>query len=157
MALSNFCCCFQKKTSSFLDSYALAQLSLSTTGGTLLRSDNSIPAQMSQILFYINISNSSAQGVQIQVNEDLDEDFLKATNYFESVLHRGDKKVYIVEAKNDMRQKWFKFYLNCNFLRNLNEKIELKKCFIKLLSRGESSTYSFVDITGKIYAMLFSE
>ncbi|EGF77735.1 hypothetical protein BATDEDRAFT_27416 [Batrachochytrium dendrobatidis JAM81] len=137
---------FQKKTSSFLDSYALAQLSLSTTGGTLLRSDNSIPAQMSQILFYINISNSSAQGialcldsvksssakglkfhlivsiitcVQIQVNEDLDEDFLKATNYFESVLHRGDKKVYIVEAKNDMRQKWFKFYLNVRLQQKL--------------------------------------
>jgi hypothetical protein len=52
--------------------------------------------------------------VQIEVEEDLDGDFLKAQCHFEFVLCRGDKRVCIVEAKkDDMRQGMAQDLLGC--------------------------------------------
>jgi hypothetical protein len=118
--------------------------------------------------------------VQIEVEEDLDGDFLKAHGHFEFVLRRGDKRVCIVEAKkDDMGQGMAQDLLGCevaaeidrldlvygivtnyvqwNFLRSLDEKIELEECSIKLLPGGEPSSDSLIEITGKIYAMLSDE
>ncbi|KAJ8331068.1 hypothetical protein O5D80_001078 [Batrachochytrium dendrobatidis] len=118
--------------------------------------------------------------VQIEVEENLNGDFLKAHGHFEFVLRRGDKKVCIVEAKKeDMDQGMTQNLIGCevaaeighldsvygivtnyvqwNFLRSLDEKIEMDECSIKLLPGGEPSTDSLVDITGKIYAMLSDE
>ncbi|OAJ40352.1 hypothetical protein BDEG_24097 [Batrachochytrium dendrobatidis JEL423] len=118
--------------------------------------------------------------VQIEVEEDLNGDFLKAHGHFEFVLRRGKKRVYIVEAKKeDMDQGMTQNLIGCevaaeighldsvygivtnyaqwSFLRSLDEKIEMDECSIKLLPGGEPSTDSLVDITGKIYAMLSDE
>jgi hypothetical protein len=118
--------------------------------------------------------------VQIEVEEDLDGDFLKAHGHFEFVLRRGDKRVCIVEAKkDDMGQGMAQDLLGCevaaeighldsvygivtnyvqwNFLRSLDEKIELEECSIMLMPGGEPSSDSLKEITGKIYAMLYDE
>jgi hypothetical protein len=51
---------------------------------------------------------------QIEVEEDLDGDFLKAHGHFEFVLRRGDKRVCIVEAKkDDMGQGMAQDLLGC--------------------------------------------
>jgi hypothetical protein len=117
--------------------------------------------------------------VQIEVEEDLDGDFLKAHGHFEFVLRRGDKRVYIVEAKkDDMGQGMAQDLLGCevaaeidhldsvygivtnyvqwNFLRSLDEKIELEECSLNLVS-GAATKESLTLITGKIYAMLSDE
>jgi hypothetical protein len=118
--------------------------------------------------------------VQIEVEEDLYGDFLKAHGHFEFVLRRGDKRVCIVEAKrDDMGQGMAQDLLGCevaaeidhldsvygivtnyvqwNFLRSLDEKIELDERSVKLLDGGEPSRDSLIEITGKIYAMLSDE
>ena len=117
--------------------------------------------------------------VQIEVEEDLDGDFLKAHGHFEFVLRRGDKRVCIVEAKkDDMGQGMAQDLLGCevaaeighlnlvygivtnyvqwNFLRSLDEKIELDECSLTLMD-GAATKESLVLITGKIYAMLSDE
>jgi hypothetical protein len=93
--------------------------------------------------------------VQIEVGEDLDGDFLQAHGHFEFVLSRGDKRVCIVEAKyDDMGLGMAQDLLGCevaaeigqlalaygivtnyvqwNFLRSLDEKIELEECSLHL-------------------------
>jgi hypothetical protein len=117
--------------------------------------------------------------VQIEVEEDLDGDFLKAHGHFEFVLRRGDKRVCIVEAKkDDMGQGMAQDLLGCevaaeighldsvygivtnyvqwNFLRSLDEKIELEECSLNLMN-GAATKESLTLITGKIYAMLSDE
>lgn len=117
--------------------------------------------------------------VQIEVEEDLDGDFLKAHGHFEFVLRRGDKRVCIVEAKkDDMGQGMAQDLLGCevaaeighldsvygivtnyvqwNFLRSLDEKIELDECSLKLVN-GAATNDSLALITAKIYAMLSDE
>ena len=117
--------------------------------------------------------------VQIEVEEDLDGDFLKAHGHFEFVLRRGDKRVCIVEAKkDDMRQGMAQDLLGCevaaeichldlvygivtnyvqwNFLRSLDEKIELDECSLTLMD-GAVTKESLALISGKIYAMLSDE
>jgi hypothetical protein len=117
--------------------------------------------------------------VQIEVEEDLDGDFLKAHGHFEFVLRRGDKRVCIVEAKkDDMGQGMAQDLLGCevaaeighldivygivtnyvqwNFLRSLDEKIELEECFMDMDTNGPVEA-SLLKITGKIYAMLSDE
>ena len=113
--------------------------------------------------------------VQIEVEEDLDGDFLNAHGHFEFVLRRGDKRVCIVEAKkDDMGQGMAQDLLGCevaaeighldsvygivtnyvqwNFLRSLDEKIELEECSLYLMN-GAATKESLTLITGKIYAM----
>jgi hypothetical protein len=117
---------------------------------------------------------------QIEVEEDFDGNFLKAHGHFEFVLRRGDKRVCIVEAKKgNMREGMAQDLLGCevaaeighlnlvygivtnyvqwNFLRSLDEKIELEEFSIDLLPGGEHSRDSLIAITGKIYAMLSDE
>jgi hypothetical protein len=117
--------------------------------------------------------------VQIEVEEDLDGDFLKAHGHFEFVLRRGDERVCIVEAKRDeMGQGMAQDLLGCevaaeighldsvygivtnyvqwNFLRSLDEKIELEECSLTLMN-GAATKESLSLITGKIYAMLSDE
>ena len=117
--------------------------------------------------------------VQIEVEEDLDGNFLKAHGHFEFVLRRGLKSVCIVEAKkDDIAQGMAQDLLGCevaaeighldlvygivtnyiqwNFLRSLDEKIELEECSVELVD-GIPSKNSLVLITGKIYAMLSDE
>ena len=117
--------------------------------------------------------------VQIEVEEDLDGNFLKAHGHFEFVLRRGDKRVCIVEAKKDnMRQGMAQDLLGCevaaeidhldlvygivtnyvqwSFFRSLNEKIEMDECFMDMDHNGPSRA-TLLKITGKIYAMLSDE
>lgn len=117
--------------------------------------------------------------VQIEVEEDLDGDFLKAHGHFEFVLRRGNKRVCIVEAKkDDIRQGMAQDLLGCeiaaeighldldygivtnyvqwNFLRSLDEKIELDGCSLTLVN-GSATNESLALISGKIYAMLSDE
>ena len=114
--------------------------------------------------------------VQIKVEEDLVGDFLKAHGHFEFVLCRGNKRVCIVEAKkDDMEQGMAQDLLGCevaaevdhsdsvfgivtnyiqwNFLRSLDEKIELEECAMDITGDGPVQT-SLLKITSKIYAML---
>ena len=111
--------------------------------------------------------------VTILVDEDLDGNYLKAHGHFEFVLRRGDKTVCIVEEKRDdinhgMVQdaeighlsKVYGIvtnYLQWNFLRSLDEKIEVDECSIRILPGGRPTSDSLVEITGKIYALLSDE
>ena len=116
--------------------------------------------------------------VQIEVEEDLNGDFLKARGHFEFVLCRGDKRVCIVEAKkDDMGQGMAQDLLGCEvaaeighlnfltlvtnyvqwiFLPSLDDKIELEECFMVIDTTGPAKA-SLLKITGKIYAMLSDE
>ena len=105
---------------------------------------------------------------------------MKAHGHFEFVLRRGDKTVCIVEAKrDDINQGMAQNLLGCevaaeiddlhsvygivtnylqwNFLRSLDEKIEIDECSIRMLPGGRPTSDSLVEITGKIYAMLSDE
>jgi hypothetical protein len=117
--------------------------------------------------------------VQIEVEEDLAGNFLKAHGHFEFVLRRGDKRVCIVEAKkDDMNQGMAQDLLGCEvaaeinnldlvygivtnyvqwiFLRSLDEKIEMDNCFLSQTG-GAVDKASIVLIASKIYAMLSDE
>ena len=117
--------------------------------------------------------------VQIEVEEDLDGDFLKAHGHFDFVLCRGEKRVYIVEAKkDDMGQGMTQDLLGCEvaaeighldsvygivtnyaqwtFLRSLDERIELEECSMEIGIEGPVQA-SHLKITGKIYSMLSDE
>ena len=114
--------------------------------------------------------------VQIEVEEDLDGDFVKAHGHFEFVLRRGSKRVCIVEAKReDMDQGLAQDLLGCEvaaeidqlnlvygivtnyyqwtFLRSLDEKIERHDFSMEINEEGPLQS-SLLNITGKIYAML---
>jgi hypothetical protein len=122
--------------------------------------------------------------ITIDVEEDLNGDYIKAHGHFEFVLRRGDKRVCIVEAKkDDMEQGMAQDLLGCevaadigyqpsfdvrnlnvvcgivtnycgwNFLRSLDEKIELEECTIDL-EQGVPTHASLLKISGKIYKML---
>ena len=114
--------------------------------------------------------------VQIKVEEDLFGDYLKAHGHFEFVLCRGNKRVCIVEAKkDDMEQGMAQDLLGCevaaeldhsdsvfgivtnyiqwNFLRSLDEKIEMEECAMDITGDGPVQA-SLLKITSKIYAML---
>ena len=111
--------------------------------------------------------------------EDLGGDFVNAHGHFEFVLRRGDKQVCIVEAKmDDMEQRTVQALLGCevaaeighldilygiitnyiqwNFLRSLDDKIELEGCILNP-SKEELAKTCLLQITGKIYAMLSDE
>ena len=95
--------------------------------------------------------------VTIEVEEDLCGQFLKAHGHFEFMLSRGGKRVCIVEAKrDDMCQGLAQDLLGCevaaevghldsvygivtnylqwNFLRSLDEKIEFEECCLWAIS-----------------------
>jgi hypothetical protein len=117
--------------------------------------------------------------VQIKVEEDLYGNFLKAHGHFEFVLCRGNKRVCIVEAKkDDMGQGMAQDLLGCevaaeldhldtvygivtnyvqwNFLRSLDDKIELEECTVDINIDGPAKE-SLKKITAKIYSMLSDE
>jgi hypothetical protein len=114
--------------------------------------------------------------VQIIVEEDLEGNFLKAHGHFEFLLCRGNKRVCIVEAKrDDMGQGMAQDLLGCevateldhldkvcgivtnyvqwNFLRSLDEKIELEECTIDIYVNGPVED-SLKKITAKVYSVL---
>jgi len=104
---------------------------------------------------------------------------VKAHGHFEFVLLRGNKRVYIVEAKkDDMGQGIAQDLIGCEvaaeighldtvygivtnyaqwiFLRSLDEEIQMDECFMDANS-NEPTPASLLKITGKIYAMLSDE
>ncbi|KAG9404306.1 hypothetical protein AC1031_004519 [Aphanomyces cochlioides] len=117
--------------------------------------------------------------VILEVEEDLNGDYVMAHGHFDFVLRRGDKKVCIVEAKrDDLAQGMAQDLLGCeveaeighldvvhgivtnyvqwNFLRSLNGKIELEECGLDIGPNGPSLA-SLNKICGKIYSMLSDE
>ncbi|CAK5105769.1 unnamed protein product [Aphanomyces euteiches] len=109
----------------------------------------------------------------------MEGDYVKAHGHFEFVLRRGEKKVCIVEAKkDDLLQGMAQDLLGCevqsekchlddvegivtnyvqwNFLRNLNDRIELEECALDIGPTGPSLE-TLDKICGKIYAMLSDE
>ncbi|CAK4370397.1 unnamed protein product, partial [Aphanomyces euteiches] len=92
----------------------------------------------------------------------MEGDYVKAHGHFEFVLRRGEKKVCIVEAKkDDLLQGMAQDLLGCegivtnyvqwNFLRNLNDRIELEECALDIGPTGPSLE-TLDKICGKIYA-----
>ncbi|KAK5667467.1 hypothetical protein QVD99_006061 [Batrachochytrium dendrobatidis] len=174
-----------KRKSKATDSTAYSYVSWNQVKDVLrttpyIQSSKAIPDTQFNILTQYLSFATKCFDVQIEVEEDLNRDFLKAHGHFEFVLRRGKKRVYIVEAKKeDMDQGMTQNLIGCevaaeighldsvygivtnyaqwSFLRSLDEKIEMDECSIKLLPGGEPSTDSLVDITGKIYAMLSDE
>jgi hypothetical protein len=117
--------------------------------------------------------------VDIVVEEDLTGDFVKAHGHFEFMLRRGNKAVCIVEAKKeDFDQGMAQDLVGCevaaevggldivygivtnyiqwNFLRSLNDKVEFEVCSLDLTPEGPERK-SLQKITEKIYAMLSNE
>jgi hypothetical protein len=115
--------------------------------------------------------------VKIVMEEDLDGKYVKAHGHFEFMLRRGNKAVCIVEAKKDdfdqgMAQDLVGCevaaelgnldtvygivtnYLQWNFLRSLDDKVELQVCTLNLTDKGTPDLASLKMITGKIYGML---
>ena len=75
---------------------------------------------------------------------------------------RENDKFLRKTAKNDFCLLKPKSYtsdnhVQWNFLRSLDETIELDERSVKLLDGGEPSRDSLIEITGKIYAMLSGE
>ncbi|KAH9103938.1 hypothetical protein LEN26_015156 [Aphanomyces euteiches] len=114
--------------------------------------------------------------VVIEVEKNLTGDYVMAYGHFEFVLRRGNKKVWIVEAKRDnllqgMAQNLVgcevaaeinnldvvygivSDYVRWNFLKSTNDKIELEECGLDIDEQGPSLS-SLSKICGKIYAML---
>ncbi|CAK4648505.1 hypothetical protein LEN26_003611 [Aphanomyces euteiches] len=114
--------------------------------------------------------------VVIEVEKNLTGDYVMAHGHFEFVLRRGNKQVCIVEAKQDnLMQGMAQNLLGCevaaevndldvvygivsnyvqwNFLRSSNDKIELEECALDIGDNGPSLS-SLGKICGKIYAML---
>ncbi|ETW09230.1 hypothetical protein H310_01635, partial [Aphanomyces invadans] len=114
--------------------------------------------------------------VVLEVEEILNGDYVLAHGRFDFVLRRGKKKVCIVEAKkDDLLQGMAQDLVGCeveaeinnldvvhgivtnyvqwNFLRSLNDKIELEECALDIGKQGPSLA-SLNKICGKIYSML---
>ena len=117
--------------------------------------------------------------VDIVVEEDLVGTFVKAHGHFEFMLRRGNKAVCIVEAKkDDVEQGMAQDLVGCevaaevggleivdgivtnyiqwNFLRSLNNKVEKEECSLRLTPHGPDRE-SLKEIAEKIYAMLSNE
>ncbi|KAI8830650.1 hypothetical protein BJ741DRAFT_696557, partial [Chytriomyces cf. hyalinus JEL632] len=124
----------------------------------------------------IYVSTLFKGDVTILVEEDLDGIELKAHGHFEFVLRRGNKRVCIVEAKkDDIEQGLAQDLLGCevaaeldnldkvmgivtnyvqwNFLRSLDESIDMEECSLELKD-GYPTRSSLLCIAGKIYSML---
>ena len=114
--------------------------------------------------------------VDIVVEEDLVGNFVKAHGHFEFMLIRGNKAVCIVEAKkDDVEQGMAQDLVGCevaaevggldivygivtnyiqwNFLRSLNDKVEKEECSLRLTPNGPERE-SLKEIAEKIYDML---
>jgi hypothetical protein len=114
--------------------------------------------------------------VDIVVEEDLVGNFVKAHSHFEFMLRRGNKAVCIVEAKkDDVEQGMAQDLVGCevaaevggldivygivtnyiqwNFLRSLNDKVEKEECSLRLTPNGPERE-SLKEIAEKIYGML---
>jgi hypothetical protein len=114
--------------------------------------------------------------VDIVVEEDLVGNFVKAHGHFEFMLRRGNKAVCIVEAKkDDVEQGMAQDLVGCevaaevggldivygivtnyiqwNFLRSLNDKVEKEECSLRLTPNGPERE-SLKEIAEKIYGML---
>jgi hypothetical protein len=114
--------------------------------------------------------------VDIAVEENLDGIFVKAHGHFEFMIRRGGKAICIVEAKkDDIEQGMAQDLVGCevaaevggldvvygivtnyiqwNFLRSGNERIEMEECSLRLKSDGPDLE-SLKEIVEKIYAML---
>jgi hypothetical protein len=114
--------------------------------------------------------------VNIVVEENLVGNFVKAHGHFEFMLRRGKKAVCIVEAKkDDIEQGMAQDLVGCevaaevggldvvygivtnyvqwNFLRSLNDKVEKDECSLRLTPNGPERE-SLKEIVEKIYAML---
>ncbi len=108
--------------------------------------------------------------------EDLVGNFVKAHGHFEFMLRRGKKAVCIVEAKkDDVEQGMAQDLVGCevaaevggldivygivtnyiqwNFLRSLNDKVEKEECSLRLTPNGPERE-SLKEIAEKIYEML---
>jgi hypothetical protein len=116
--------------------------------------------------------------VDIVVEEDLVGKFVKAHGHFEFMLRRGNKAVCIVEAKkDDVEQGMVQDLVGCevaaevggldivygivtnyiqwNFLRSLNDKVEKEECSLDITPNGPERD-SLRKIVEKIYGMLSS-
>ena len=116
--------------------------------------------------------------VDIVVEEDLVGNFVKAHGHFEFMLRRGNKAVCIVQAKKDdveqgMAQDLVGLevaaevggldivygivtnYIQWNFLRSLNDKVEKEECSLRITPNGPERE-SLKEIAEKIYGMLSS-
>ena len=114
--------------------------------------------------------------VDIVVEEDLVGNFVKAHGHFEFMLRRGNKAVCIVEAKkDDVEQGMAQDLVGCevaaevggldivygivtnyiqwNFLRSLNDKVEQEECSLRITPNGPERE-SLKEIAEKIYGML---
>jgi len=114
--------------------------------------------------------------VDIVVEEDLVGNFVKAHGHFEFMLRRGNKAICIVEAKkDDVEQGMAQDLVGCevaaevagldivygivtnyiqwNFLRSLNDKVEKEECSLRLTPNGPERE-SLKEIAEKIYGML---
>ncbi|KAI9340588.1 hypothetical protein BDR26DRAFT_861436, partial [Obelidium mucronatum] len=117
--------------------------------------------------------------VEIVVEEDLVGKLVKAHGHFEFMIRRGRTAVCIVEAKkDDFEQGMVQYLIGCevaaevggldivygivtnyvqwNFLRSLNDKVEMNECSFRLTPNGPEKE-SLKEIVEKIYAMLSSE
>jgi hypothetical protein len=117
--------------------------------------------------------------VDIVVEEDLVGNFVKAHGHFEFMLKRGNKAVCIVESKkDDIEQGMAQVLVGCevaaelggldvvygivtnyiqwNFLRSRNEKVEREECSLCLTPNGPEPE-SLKKIAEKIYAMLSND
>lgn len=114
--------------------------------------------------------------VDIVVEEELVGNFVKAHGHFEFMIKRGRRAVCIVEAKkDDVEQGMAQDLVGCevaaelggldivygivtnyiqwNFLRSLNDKVEREECSLRLTPHGPERE-SLKEIAEKIYAML---
>jgi hypothetical protein len=115
--------------------------------------------------------------VEVVVEEDLNGKIVKAHGHFEFMLRRGNKAVCIVEAKKeDFEQRMAQDLIGCevaaelgdldivygivtnyiqwNFLRSLDDAINMQECTLDLTDEGVPELQSLRKITGKIYGML---
>ena len=117
--------------------------------------------------------------VDIVVEEDLIGNFVKAHGHFEFMLRHGNKAVCIVEAKKDGVEQGMAQdlvgcevaaevggldivygivtnYIQWNFLRSRNDKVEMEECSLRITPNGPERE-SLKEIAEKIYGMLSSK
>ncbi|KAI9342674.1 hypothetical protein BDR26DRAFT_859356, partial [Obelidium mucronatum] len=112
----------------------------------------------------ICVSNLFNGDVTIEVEEDMDGDILKANGHFEFVMRRGNKRGMAqdllgceVAAELDNLDEVMGIvtnYIQWNFLRSLDERIDLEECSLELADGGHPTPESLMRIAGKIYGML---
>ncbi|KAJ2991791.1 hypothetical protein HDV02_003480 [Globomyces sp. JEL0801] len=117
--------------------------------------------------------------VDIVVEEDLVGNFVKAHGRFEFMLRHRNKAICIIEAKkDDVEQGMAQDLIGCevaadvggldivygivtnyiqwNFLRSLNDKVEKEECSLRITPNGPERE-SLKEIAEKIYGMLVNE